>query len=270
VRRPPVVLWTVTALVGVFLFTPIVVVVLYSLNSRNSLAAFGSPSLRWYESVFHNSTVLASIEASGEVAAAAMVVATVIGTVLAIGLGRGGRRLASVPSSLILLALCMPEIATAVSLFILYTTLHIQLSLLTVALAHITWAVVYVTVVVRARLAALPAEVEDAAADLGATPAAATWLVIVPQLLPAIIGAALLVFVLSFDDFVTSFFTVGVGVQPLPLLIYSMLKFGVSPEINAIGTMMMIVSLLVGASGYALVTLRSNRRAGEVVEAGKA
>jgi spermidine/putrescine transport system permease protein/putrescine transport system permease protein len=145
-----------------------------------------------------------------------------------------------------LLPLITPEIVTAVGLLLLFGRAGMTLSLKTIILGHITFSISYVTVIVRARLSLLNREVEEAAMDLGATELAALRLVTLPALYPAIAASALLVFVLSFDDFVTSVFTSGAGTSPLPVRIYSLLRVGVSPEINAVGTTMIAITLVIG------------------------
>jgi len=143
-----------------------------------------------------------------------------------------------------LIPLVTPEIVAGVSALLLFTQLGMQLSLLTIAIAHITFSISYVTVVVRARLASLNPEVEQAAMDLGATRWATFRLVVLPALWPAVLAAGLLVFALSFDDFVLSFFTTGESPQPLPVRIWSAIRFGVTPTINAIGSLMLAISLV--------------------------
>jgi len=133
---------------------------------------------------------------------------------------------------------------------VLFAQLGVALSLTTIILAHITFSISYVTIVVRGRLAAMGSELEEAALDLGATPWQAVRLVTLPALWPAVIAAAMIVFALSFDDFVLSFFTTGESPQPLPVRIYSAIRFGVTPTINAIGTLMLAVSVI--AIGLAL------------------
>jgi len=141
-----------------------------------------------------------------------------------------------------LLPLVTPEIVTGVAALLLFTGIGLKLSTTTVILAEITFSIAYVTVIVRGRLAGIALEVEEAARDLGCTPFQAVRLVILPTLLPALIGAGLLVFALVFDDFVLAFFTTGVDPQPLPVRVYSSIRFGVSPAINAIGTLMLLAS----------------------------
>jgi spermidine/putrescine transport system permease protein/putrescine transport system permease protein len=172
-----------------------------------------------------------------------MVVATLLGTLLAMGLTRARGRSIGAANILMLAPLITPEIVTGVGLLLLFSQVGTTLSLTTVALGHITFSISYVTVIVRARLAKFNPEVEEAAMDLGATPVSAIRLVTIPALLPAILASALLVFLLSFDDFVTSFFTSGSGTAPLPVRIYSLVRYSITPEINAVGTTMIAISL---------------------------
>jgi len=149
-----------------------------------------------------------------------------------------------------------------VSAFLLFTQIGLRLSLLTIVIAHITFSISYVTVVVRARLAALNPEVEQAAMDLGATRLETLRLVVLPALWPAVLAAALLVFALSFDDFVLSYFTTGESPQPLPVRIWSAIRFGVTPTINAIGTLMLAISAIAIALAVALPRLLGRRESG--------
>ncbi|MGZ8647437.1 MAG: ABC transporter permease [Solirubrobacteraceae bacterium] len=225
------------------MFAPLVVVVLFSFNAERSVQNFGGFSLRWYEAFLESESLRGSLVASLEIALATMLVATVLGTLLAFGLVRARTRFASSANVLMLIPLVTPEIVAGVSALLLFSQLGMRLSLLTIVIAHITFSISYVTVVVRARLATLNPEVEQAALDLGATRWQTFRLVVLPALWPAVLAAGLLVFALSFDDFVLSFFTTGESPQPLPVRIYSAIRFGVTPTINAIGTLMLTISL---------------------------
>jgi spermidine/putrescine transport system permease protein len=225
-----------------FLFLPIVLVAVFSFNNERSLQRFGGFSLEWYQAFFQNESLTSSLRASIEIALVTMVVGTFLGTLLAFGLVRARTRWAGGANVLMLIPLVTPEIVAGVSAFLLFTQLGWRLSLETIMLAHITFSISYVTVVVRARLAALNPEVEQAAMDLGATQLQTVRLVVFPALWPAILASALLVFALSFDDFVLSFFTTGESPQPLPVRIWSAIRFGVTPTINAIGTLMLAIS----------------------------
>jgi spermidine/putrescine transport system permease protein len=239
-------LWLVVAAVGVFLFAPIVVVALYSFNSSRSLSHIEGLSTRWYSTLFSNGDIWSSVAASAKVAAITTVVAVVLGTMLALALSRGGRAARLPGTGLVFASLMTPEVVLAFGLLLLFTTLNVNFSMWTVVLGHVTFAVAYVALIVRARLVLLSPAVEEAARDLGAGRLGAVGLVVLPQLAPAIGSSALLVFVLSFDDFVVSLFTSGPGFSPLPVRIYSMIRFGISPEINAVGTLMMVFTVTLG------------------------
>lgn len=256
-------------LVYLYLFVPIAVVVLFSFNSVKSLQSFQGFSLQWYSDFLSDETLRESLFVSLSIAAITMVIATVIGTALAIGLVRARTRWSPAANILMLVPLVTPEIVAGISALLLFSQLGIQLSFWTIVIAHITFSISYVTVVVRGRLASMGDEVEQAAMDLGATRLQAVRLVLVPGLWPAIVAAGLLTFALSFDDFVLSFFTTGEDVQPLPVRIWSAIRFGVSPTINAIGTLMMVVSLTAIVAAVLLPRLFGRRESGIKVLTGQ-
>jgi spermidine/putrescine transport system permease protein/putrescine transport system permease protein len=237
-----------------FLAAPILVVILFSFNAEKSLQNFTGFSLRWYEEFFNDSTLRESLFASLQIAIATMVIGTILGTMLAIGLVRSRARWGPGANILMLIPLVVPEIVAGVSALLIFSQIGLSLSIFTVILAHVTFSISYVAIVVRARLATIGAEAEEAAMDLGATRWGSVRLVLLPALWPAIVAAGLLIFALSFDDFVLSFFTTGEDVQPLPVRIWSAIRFGISPTINAIGTLMMAVSI--GAIGLAVLVPR--------------
>jgi spermidine/putrescine transport system permease protein len=251
-----------TVLFFVFLFAPIALVALFSFNSTRSLQNFKGFSLVWYERFFENESLRESLIASLQIAFVTMVVATALGTMLAFGLVRARSRWAGSANVLMLIPLVTPEIVAAVSALILFTQIGMQLSLATIVIAHITFSISYVTVVIRARLASVNPEVEQAALDLGATRWGTLRLVTLPELFPAILASALLVFALSFDDFVISFFTTGESPQPLPVRIYSAIRFGVTPTINAIGTLMLAFSALLIGLAIFMPRLLGRRESG--------
>ena len=265
----PRTLWVVTGLVYAFLFAPILIVILFSFNSAKSLQTFEGFSLRWYEEFFNDASLRTSLLTSLEIAAVTTVVATVFGTGLALGMARSRSHVTRVSALLLLIPLVTPEIVAGVSAFVLFAQLGVALSVKTIILAHITFSISYVCVVVRGRLAAMGTEIEEAALDLGATPMQAVRLVTLPALWPAILAAAMLVFVLSFDDFVLSFFTTGEDPQPLPVRIYSALRFGISPTINAIGTLMLAVSAVLIAIAILLPRLLGRRESGMAALTGR-
>jgi len=238
-----------TLLFFLLLYLPIVVVVLFSFNSKKSLSAFQSFSWRWYEQFFNDDQLISSLKASLFISSVAMVGALVLGTMLALALEKVRGRPARAVGTVALVPLVTPEIVTGVAALLFFTGLGIHLSLTTVILAEITFSISYVAVIVRGRLAAVSGEVEEAARDLGCTAFQAMRLVTIPTILPALIASGLLVFALVFDDFVLAFFVTGVDPQPLPVRIYSEIRLTISPAINAVGTCMMLVSVvLIGLS----------------------
>ncbi len=265
----PRTLWVITGVVYTFLFAPILIVILFSFNSAKSLQTFDGFSFRWYEEFFNDESLRTSLFTSIEIAAVTTVAATALGTALALGLARSRSRASRASGLLLLIPLVTPEIVAGVSAFVLFAQLGVALSVETIILAHITFSISYVCVVVRGRLAAMGTEIEEAALDLGATPLQAVRLVTLPALWPAILAAAMLVFVLSFDDFVLSFFTTGESPQPLPVRIYSALRFGISPTINAIGTLMLAVSAVLIALAILLPRLLGRRESGLAVLTGR-
>jgi spermidine/putrescine transport system permease protein len=258
----PRALWAITGLVYAFLFAPILIVILFSFNSAKSLQTFEGFSLRWYREFLGDDSLRTSLFTSIEIAAITTVVAAVLGTALALGMARSRSRVGGAAALLLLIPLVTPEIVAGVSAFVLFAQLGVALSVETIILAHITFSISYVCVVVRGRLASMGTDIEEAALDLGATPLQAVRLVTLPALWPAILAAAMLVFVLSFDDFVLSFFTTGETPQPLPVRIYSALRFGISPTINAIGTLMLVVSATFIAIAIALPRLLGRHESG--------
>ena len=252
-----------------FLFAPIALVVLFSFNSSRSLQDFQGFSLRWYETFFESESLRDSLVASLQIALITMVIATILGTMLAYGLVRARTRLSSSLNVLMLVPLVTPEIVAGASALLLFTQVKLDLSLTTIVLAHITFSISYVTVVVRARLVALSREVEDASMDLGATRWQTFRLVTLPALWPAILAAGLLVFALSFDDFVLSFFTTGESPQPLPVRIWTQIRFGVRPTINAIGTFMLVISVVTIGLALVLPRLLGRRESGLKVLLGR-
>jgi spermidine/putrescine transport system permease protein len=251
-----------TGLFFVVLFAPIALVILFSFNSSRSLQDFEGFSLRWYQTFFESESLRNSLIASIEIALVTMVVATVLGTAMAYGLVRTRTRWADGANVMMLVPLVTQEIVAGASALLIFTQVGLRLSLTTIILAHITFSISYVTVVVRARLAALGREVEDASMDLGATRWQTFRLVTLPALWPAVIASGLLVFALSFDDFVLSFFTTGESPQPLPVRIWSAIRFGVTPTINAIGTLMLAISTLAILLAIGLPRLLGRRESG--------
>ncbi|QGV77091.1 ABC transporter permease [Streptomyces ficellus] len=241
-RRPRFAL-AVTVAFFALLYLPIGVVVLFSFNSQKSLTVFKDFSSRWYEAFFRDQLLLDSLGMSLQVSLVATAGSLVLGVALALGLVRSRDRLGSLAGLIMLIPLITPEIVTGVAAMLLFKGMGVPLSTGTVMLAEITFSISYVTVILRSRIAALNPEVEEAAMDLGATRWQALRLVTLPALLPSILASAVLIFALVFDDFVLAYFTTGVDPQPLSVRIYSAIRFGVQPTINAVGTLMLFGSI---------------------------
>lgn len=254
-------LWIATWVTAAWLLLPIAVVVIFSFNNGRSLIALQGFSLRWYRDVAADPSMRGSVGVSLQIALATTLFATTLGTLAAFGIARSHSRWARVVQGTAALNLVAPEIATGVALLLLFTQINLPLSNAAIVLGHVTFCIPFVAAIVGGRLAGLSGEVEEAAMDLGATRWKAVRYAALPQLWPAITAASMLAFVLSFDDFVTSFFVSGVGTPTLPVRIYSMLRFGVSPAVNAIGTFMIVIAMTLGLAALAVLRSRNSRPA---------
>ena len=252
-------LWVVTGITLLVLFLPLVVVFVYSLNATDSLVSFDGVSLRWYQTLLNNNAMLNSLWLSLQIAIVVTIGSVTLGTLLAIGIHRGMKSIGRATNGTVFLRIVTAETATGVALLLMFSQLGIELSTATIIISHIVLCLAFVTVIIYSRLVLLNEEVEDSAMDLGATRLGAFWLVAVPVLRPAIIVSALLAFVLSFDNFITSFFTSGAGVPPLPLRICGMLRHGVTPEVNAVGVLMLGITVAAIALAYLLSRVLSRR-----------
>jgi ABC-type spermidine/putrescine transport system permease subunit II len=253
--RKPKVAMAVTIAFFVLLYLPIAAVVVFSFNTKKSLTVFDGWSLKWYDAFVHDSELTHSLGTSLEVAAVSMVGSVVIGTALAFGLVRARTRLGSAANLIMLVPLITPEIVTGVASLMLFKGVYLEPGLATLIIAETTFSISYVTVILRARVAELNPEVEEAAMDLGASRGQALRLVTLPLMWPAILSSAILIFTIVFDDFVLAFFTTGVSPQPLSVRIYSAIRFGVQPSINAVGTLMLLGSIVLIALSLLLPRL---------------
>lgn len=237
-----VILKTWAGFVYAFLYAPIVILVVFSFNDSKRNAVWHGFTCKWYGELLSNQEVLSALGKSLEIALAATALATVLGTLAALGLSRGPFPGRTVFNGLIFLPIVIPEIIMGVSLLTLFVSWGFTLGLHTVILAHAAFSTSFVAVVVRARLQGYDRTLSEAAADLGANPWITFYKVTLPIILPGIVSGALLAFTLSFDDFVITFFNSGAGATTLPIKVYSMIKFGVSPVINAVSTIMLTVT----------------------------
>lgn len=230
--------------VYVFLFAPIAILAFFSFNKAKSGARFTGFSTRWYHSMLNNAQLKEAFGTSINVAIITTVASVFLGTLAAFAIARTSMRGKGLLTGLLLIPLVMPEVVMGISLLVFFLRLlGIQLSLLTVVIAHTTFCLAYVEAVVRSRFLELDPKLEEAAADLGAKPLATFRTVVLPLAMPGIIAGAILAFTLSFDEVVVTFFTSGPGSTTLPLYVWGQLKLGVSPEINALSTVIMAVSI---------------------------
>jgi spermidine/putrescine transport system permease protein len=248
-RALPPWLGLLTALAYLFLYAPILVLVALSFNASRLSGKWQGLTLEWYARAASNPQVLGALRNSLLVALVTTVLATAAATAAALAFHRHRFRRRGLLEAALVVPTIAPEIVLAASLLLLFAAIGLRLGFATVILAHTSFTVAYAFVVVAARIAGLDRSLEEAAMDLGASPVRAFFLVTLPALLPAISAAALLVFALSIDDYVVTSFVAGVGSTTLPLQIYSMLKSGVSPEINAISAVLLAATglLLLGA-----------------------
>jgi putrescine transport system permease protein len=258
---------TALALGLAFLYLPIVILVIYSFNASRLVTVWGGWSTRWYTEFFNDQAMLDAAWMSFRVGAVSATAATLLGTLAAVALSRGeGFRGRTLFSGMLYAPLVMPEVITGLSLLLLFVALNAERGFWTVTIAHTTLTMCFVATVVQARLSALDRSLEEAAMDLGCDPFRAFVAVTLPLILPAIAAGWMLAFTLSLDDLVIASFTTGPGSATLPIRIYSEVRLGVKPEINAICTLIIgliavvivvasLVSKLTGARGESAAPL---------------
>ncbi|MCQ1528239.1 ABC transporter permease [Lutispora saccharofermentans] len=237
-----------TFLIFLFLYAPIIVLIIFSFNSSKSRAHWTGFTLKWYAEMFRDQQIMTSLYYTIIIALTASLIATVIGTVAAIGIHNMKKLPKAIMTNLTYLPVLNPDIVTGISLMILFILVKLPRGFFSMLLAHITFNLPYVILSVMPKLKQLDNQVYDAALDLGATPGYAFMKVILPQISPGIFTGFLLAMTMSIDDFVISFFTTGPGVSNLAITIYSMARKGVSPKINALLSLMfagVILMLLV-------------------------
>jgi spermidine/putrescine transport system permease protein len=254
-----------------FLWAPILLLVIFSFNDSRSVGVWRGFTTRWYQNIFQGvmgdearfstGLMLDSLQNSIIIALIATLIATSLGTMVALSLVRGNYPGKKLVDSLLYLPVVIPEITQGISLLIFFNVIFdffrsvtgngvsIQPGIGTIVIGHVAFNISYVAIVVRARLADMNPRLEEAARDLGANEWRTFWRITFPLILPGVISGALLAFTLSLDDFVITFFTSGVGTTTLPIFVYGLLKLSVTPEINAISTLILIAStLLIGIS----------------------
>lgn len=226
-----------------FIYVPIIMIIIFSFNDTRLSGNWEGFTFDWYVSLFNNRNVMEALMNSLTVAVISTIVSTILGTLAALSLRNLGRKSRSGMTGLLYLPVIIPDIIMGLSLLVLFTQLDMPLGKATIIIAHITFSLSYVYVVVTARLANMGKQLEEAAFDLGASRWQTFRHVTLPQISPGIISGALIAFTLSLDDFMVSFFVAGPSSTTLPIYIYAQVKRGISPEINALCTLLILVSV---------------------------
>lgn len=250
-----------TFLIFLFLYAPIIVLIVFSFNNSKSRGTWNGFTLRWYVELFKDAEILKALYYTLLIAILSAIISTIIGTFAAIGIYGMPGISKKIVLNLNYLPVLNPDIVTAVSLMTLYRFLSIEFGFITMLLSHITFSIPYVILSVLPKLKQMNKHLAEAAMDLGATPTYALRKVIIPEIMPGIITGALMAFTLSVDDFVISFFNKGAGVTNLSITIFSMARRGINPVINALSTLMFI-SLL------ALLLIINSRSSKSISERG--
>ena len=228
-----------------FLYAPIISLAVFSFNDAKSMAKWSGFSLRWYQELFQNERILDALYYTILIALLAAAISTIVGTITAIGIHKMRQgKVRGLLLNINYLPVLNPDIVTGVALMSLYVFIKLEFGFTTMLLSHIVFDIPYVILSVLPKLKQLPANIEDAAMDLGATPWYALRKVVLPQIKPGIISGMLIAFTMSIDDFVISFFTTGNGVTNLAIEVYSMTRRGLTPEINALSTLMFVAVLI--------------------------
>ncbi|NLE25046.1 MAG: ABC transporter permease [Clostridiaceae bacterium] len=232
------------SIVFLFLYAPIIVLIVFSFNKSKSRGQWGGFTFDWYIDLFKDRQIREALYFTILIAVISTLISTIVGTVAALGINNMTRFGRTVMLNVNNLPVLNPDIVTGVALMTLFISIRIELGFVTMLIAHIVFSIPYVILAVLPKLRQMNKHTAEAALDLGATPAYAMRKVIIPEIMPGIVSGALIAFTLSIDDFVISFFTAGTSVTNLSILIYSMAKRGVKPTINALSTLMFVVVLI--------------------------
>ena len=235
----------VIALVLFFLFLPIAVIIFFSFNTSALNITFEGFTLSWYKNLFQNAALLEALKNTLLVAVLSTVISTIVGTISAYALKKYNFPFKNVVNELLYIPVVIPEIVLGISLLCIYTFMHLELGMFTLILAHISFSIPFVIISVRSSLEGLDPNIEKAASDLGASKIKTFFYIIIPSLLPGILSGMQLAFTLSLDDVVISYFTAGPGSNTLPLYVYSIIKTGVTPDVNALITLMLLFIFIV-------------------------
>jgi len=267
-RSPLLTAWLVIGFV--FLYGPILTMMFYSFNASRLATVWGGFSTKWYFELFENQLVIDAAILSLKIAAGSATIATVFGTMAGIALARFGRFRGRVLfSGMVTAPLVMPEVITGLSLLLLFVAMEGAIGwpagrgMVTIMIAHITFCMAYVAVIIQSRLTQIDESLEEAAMDLGSRPLRVLIDITVPLLVPAMVSGWLLAFTLSLDDLVIATFTSGPGASTLPMVIFSKVKLGITPDINALATIIIVIVTAVVVSGTVIMNRLQTRRLAE-------
>lgn len=243
-------------LVYLFLYAPILVLMLYSFNESKTRGKWSGFSLRWYAKLLEDREVLQALSNTLTIAIITMIIAAIVGTLAAVGFMEFSKKKRKLLLAINEIPVLNPDIVIAVGLMVLFTALNIEFGMLTLILSHVVFTIPYVILSILPKLKMMDRNLSEAAMDLGATPLQTLFLVIIPEIKQGIIAGAMMAFTLSIDDFVISFFTKGRGLNTVSTTVYSMARKGINPTINAMSTIMFAVTLLL----LTLVYIKSNKK----------
>jgi spermidine/putrescine transport system permease protein len=244
-KKPAFWLRVFAILAYAYIYFPILILIIFSFNTQKINVRWEGFTLHWYDVLFHDSNVLLAVRNTLMIACVSTLVATVIGTLAALALQRYRFPGYTAAESALYIPVIVPEVVMGISLLAFFVMVGLKLGLATIALSHIAFNIPFVTLVVRARLHGFDKSIEEASMDLGANEMTTFWRVTLPTIMPGVLSGALLAFTLSLDDYVITYFTAGPGATTLPLRVFSMVRFAVTPEVNALSTLWVITIFVV-------------------------
>lgn len=232
-------------LILLLMYLPIFIVIIYSFNASKLSTVWAGFSLQWYQKLLHNAQLMQTLKNSLILALLSCGISAIVGTIGAVGLARSKWKTKNLLESICMIPIMIPEIILGMVFLAFFSFLGMKFGMLTLVIAHTAFCIPYIFMMVKSRLADMDTALEDAALDLGASPVRVFFDVTLPLILPAVLSGTLLAFAMSLDDVVISFFVTGPTTNTLPVKIFSQMKMGVTPEINALCTLMLIITLLV-------------------------
>jgi spermidine/putrescine transport system permease protein len=248
-KKPALWLRIYTFLAYLFIYIPILVLIIFSFNSQKLNIHWEGFTLSWYNVLFHDQQILLATRNTLMIAIVSTLVATVIGTMAALAMQRYHFPLYSTSETLMYIPIVIPEVVMGISLLVFFVLIKFTLGLVTITLSHIAFNIPFVALVVRARLHGYDNAIDEAAMDLGANELTTFWRVTLPTIMPGVLSGAMLALTLSLDDYIITYFTAGPGSSTLPLRVYSMVRFVVTPEINALSTLWVLLVFVILAIG---------------------